>query len=236
MQVKIIRMTANPVDAIASAFAITRGLTYEEYLRAYLTEEKKQQLITDCYDSGHMSGFEFADIDFEAVGVSRVFEVDKVRSRIASYEVEAGAFTEKRNFETVVPPGCYDEETVEERLTIIRGWNLADKEKGIEPRKRRYWTHQGLSRRMRIKKNFRNLIETGWQRMCANTQWEYREFMDRAKAEVDDVSPFLANFMTPKCSRLGYCPEKWNTCGQYPRREDVLRAYYDSLVPRTSVR
>ena len=119
MDVRIIRYTDNMVDAIASSYAITRGLAYGEFQAKYYTLEKKRELITNCFESGHMSGFEFADIDFEILGCSRVFEVDKVRSRIASYEVEAGLFSEQRNFESVIPSD-YDAETAEKRINIIR--------------------------------------------------------------------------------------------------------------------
>lgn len=225
MKVNLIRSTTDPIDAIASAFAITRGLTYSEYLITYPTIDKKKKLIVDCYESGHMSGFEFVDIDFEIIGCSRVFEVDKVRSRLSSYEVEAGMFSEKRDFETVVPFE-YTQEEADERIEVIRGWNRKDKERGIDPRKRRYWTHQGLSRRMRSKQNLRSLIETSWLRMCTTTQWEYRLFMDLAKIEVSyNIDPFFAQFLDAKCVKLGYCPEIWSPCGRFPTKKLFMEAY-----------
>ena len=223
MEVRIVRITPDMVDAIASSYAITRGLSYTEFQEKYDTVEKKQKLITDCFESGHLSGFEFADIDFEILGCSRVFEVDKVRSRIASYEVEAGLFTDKRNFESVVPVG-YDAETAEDRLNVIRQWNEEDKAKGIDPRIRRYWTNQGLARRMRFKTNLRAFIETSWVRSCSCAQWEYREFMRQAEEKIYNIDPFIAGFINPKCVHLGYCNEKWNPCGRYPKKEDVLKA------------
>lgn len=223
MDVRIIRYTDNMVDAIASSYAITRGLAYGEFQAKYYTLEKKRELITDCFESGHMSGFEFADIDFEILGCSRVFEVDKVRSRIASYEVEAGLFSEQRNFESVIPSD-YDAETAEKRINIIRQWNEEDKARGIDPRIRRYWTNQGLSRRMRFKTNLRAFIETAWNRCCVQTQWEYREFMNLAKQRLAEIDPFISSFINPKCVHLGYCNEKWKPCGAYPKKEDVLKA------------
>lgn len=221
MKINIIRVTSEPIDAIASSYAITRGLTYSEYLIKYNTLQKKEKLILDCYQSGHLSGLEFCDIDIEIIGCSRVFEVDKVRSRIASYEVEAGQFTEQRNFETVIPKE-YLTETANKRIDIIRRWNEEDKELGIDPRNRRYWTHQGLSRRMRCKVNFRALIEMSWIRMCSNAQWEYREFMDLTKKRVTSFNPLLGGLLNPKCVNLGYCNELWKSCGLYPKKTDVL--------------
>lgn len=217
MKVGIVGLTPNPIDTIGSAFAITRGFTYDEYLEKY-SQKDALRLIRDCYEMGHMSGFEFVDIDFEIIGCSRVFEVEKVRSRLASYEVEAGAFTEARDFETVLPPEYRShqyEYLVKQRIDTIKSWNEIDKKAGIEAKSRRYWTHQGLSRRMRSKQNFRALIETGWNRFCGKAQWEYREFMQKAKKELmqTELKP-LCYLLTPKCLKNGFCNEK-NSCGYY---------------------
>lgn len=224
MKVKLIHMTSNPIDVIASAFAITRGLSYEEYHKQYHTLSSKMKLIQNCYESGHMSGFEFVDIDFELLSVSRVFEADKIRSRLSSYEVEAGKFTDQRDFESVIPRE-YTDEIAQERIAIIRKWNSEDAAKGIDPRNRRYWTHQGLSRRMRVKTNLRSLIETGYNRLCSTTQWEYREFMALARDCIASQNSYLATLLVPKCNKLGYCPEVWEPCGKFPGKQEVLSAY-----------
>jgi len=231
MQVNIIRITHDPINAIASAFAITRGLTYVEYLEQYPTEQKRKALIMDCYNSGHMSGFEFVDLDVEVLGFSRVFETDKVRSRIASYEIEAGRYTESRGFESVIPTG-YDDKTAQERIAIIKQWNDEDKQNGIDPRNRRYWTNQGVARRGRVKKNLRSWIETSRLRMCSNTQWEYRKFMDLVYYALNQEEPFFAELFGAKCIHLGYCPEVFTSCQKYPSKQVVLEAYQNQIHAR----
>ena len=220
MNLSIVRMTEDPVDAIAAAFAITRGIPYEEYVKS--SRKTKENLIINCYESGHLSGFEFADIDVEVLGVSRVFEVDAVRSRLSSFEVEAGKFSEARDFEMVNPAGAYPEWLIRERQAVIRQWNAEDKAQDIDPRLRRYFTYQGLARNMRIKRNLRAWMETAWLRMCSCTQWEYKKFYLEFKLQMAEKEPFLAQFIMPKCMRLGYCPEVWEPCGRMPKKADVI--------------
>jgi len=222
MKIKIIAMTENPLMVMASAIAITRGKDYEEF-QASCNDAEIKRLITDCYESYHMTPFEHVDIDFEVLGVSRVFEADRIRSRHQNILIEAGRFTEKRDFETVVPP-YYSPDEVVERLAIIREWNNIDKKRKIPANIRRYWTHQGLSRRMRTKQNMSAWIYTAGLRMCTCTQWEYKEFMKKVKEAITERSSFLASFLKPKCERLGYCTEIWNPCRKYPSKETVLTA------------
>jgi thymidylate synthase ThyX len=227
MSVRIISCTVDPIDNIASAYAITRGLSYEEYKEKYNTPKKKQDLIIGCLESGHMSGLEFATIDVEVLGFSRVFEVDKVRSRLASYEIEAGRFTAARDFAVVVPPGISDEKAEERRL-VVKKWFEEDIAAGIDPRIARYFTYQGLQRRGRISKNLRAWIETGWNRICSNTQWEYRYFYKLLKEAMIDLGGdyyFFAQLLQPKCMRFGYCPEVWESCGLMPKKKAVLDTY-----------
>ena len=223
MKVNIISITPNPIEAIASAYGVTRGLSYKEFQKKYTSRSMQERMIADCIKSGHMTGLEFVSIDVELLGVSRVFETDAVRSRISSPLVEAGKFSEARNFAVVNPAGIYPDEVVAERQATIQRWNEEDKAKNIDPRFRRYFTYQGLERNMRLCKNFRAWVETSWLRTCACTQWEYRTAMSLIKQELNKQEPFLAQFLAPKCEHLGYCTEVWEPCGKYPTKDQVLK-------------
>ncbi len=60
--------------------------------------------------------------------------------------------------------------------------------------------------------NLRELIHIANERLCTRAQWEIREVVSRMKEEVVKVEPFFEKYLTPKCARLGYCPEK-ESCG-----------------------
>lgn len=227
MKVNIVSITKDPEIAIASAYGISKGITYDEYVGSERRDEKVCiELIKKCIESRHMSGLEFANIDVEVLGVSRVLEAELIRSRLSSYMVEAGLYTDRRDFDTALPfPGLWDDATKEERIATIRKWNAEDKVKRIDQRLRRYWAHQGLSRRMRISANVRSWVERAHARMCETTQPEYRQFMDKLKTAVreweikNDKKPFLSAILVPQCEVLGYCPVTFKPCGKYLRKQ-----------------
>lgn len=225
MQVKIISMTPRALDVIASAYAITRGMSYDEYAKKYDTNEKIKNLIQKCFNSGHISGFEFVDIDVEVIGFSRVFEAQKIRTRHASYEIESGRQKEKRF--KLVKPNSVNKEThnnMEEKLQ--EQYNELIKQ-GVPYEDARYYLPQGLQRIGRIKQNMSSWIHTSGLRMCACAQWEYRDFMSKLKKEITKKEPFLAEFLQPYCVHRGYCQEEYNPCGKYLVKKDVLLGRID---------
>lgn len=223
VKVKIISMTENPIDVLASAFAITRGLTYDKYLQAYTDEQKKKNLILNCFESGHMSGFEFVDIDVEAIGFSRVFETQKIRTRHASYEIFSGRH--KQDLEFVKPPSVPQEWHDMESIQVNQKYHHLIEQRGVPAEDARYYVGQNLSRKGRIKQNLASWIHTAKYRLCMNAQWEYRLFMELLKEEINKREPFLVQFLQPKCVHDGYCTEQYNRCGAYPTKEEVLNGY-----------
>lgn len=201
MEVKLISYTPNPLLTIASAAAITRGKTIDQIRtdRKYL-----EKLVKHCYDSGHWSVFEFADFDFEVTGVSRVFEAQAIRSRLASFEWETGRRDQEYEVadEILVYP-----ELVYLAEKAIEGYEMAVKLDSFTPELARYVAPQGVARKARIKRNFRNLLETAEIRLCSKAQHEYRVFMQECKRLVTQVDPFLGELLQPKCVRLMYCNE-----------------------------
>lgn len=205
MEVKLISYTPNPLLTIASAAAITRGKTIDQIRtdRKYL-----EKLVKQCYDSGHWSVFEFADFDFEVTGVSRVFEAQAIRSRLASFEWESGRRDQEYE---VADEILFDPELVYLAERAIKGYEMAVKLDSFTPELARYVAPQGVARKARIKRNFRNLLETAEIRLCSKAQHEYRFFMQECKRLVTQVDPFLGELLQPKCVRLMYCNE-YDSC------------------------
>lgn len=219
MKLKIISMTKNPIDVIASAYAITRGITYEEFLKKY-SDKGKKDLIKKGFESGHLTPFEKVDIDVEATGFSRVFETQKVRTRHASYSIQSGRLLEK-DFILVKPNSVSEEEHAKAQQ---EAFNLYEKLlKNVDPEDARYYLPQGLKRMGRFKQNLRSWIETSMLRLCLNTQWEYRDFMSKLKREINQYEPFLSEFLQPQCNVYGYCIEKFNSCKKFSSKDDVLK-------------
>ena len=68
--------------------------------------------------------------------------------------------------------------------------------------------------------NLREFIHIANERLCTKSQWEIRKLVTKMKKETLKIEPFFEEFLTPKCAKLGYCPEK-ESCGwieQWKRR------------------
>lgn len=221
MQVNLINITPDPILKIASAAAITRGVSYAEVEKWDIERQKK--LIMDCYDKRHWSVFEFVDIDIEVIGASRVFETQAVRSRLASFEWESG----RRNQEYEVcdlykqiPLEDYSVRTgIEDGITIYN--KLVKNKKHAQDA--RYALPQGVARSGRIKRNFRNLMETAMVRMCSRAQYEYGDFMFRVKYTLSDAGySFLSDLLKSQCQVLGYCAQG-NPCLPFMLSQDEAK-------------
>ena len=211
MKVSLVGCTLAPLKTIATAAAITRGVLYDDF---DMSRAETERLVRQCYESGHWSVFEFADFDFEVEGASRVFETQAVRSRMSSYEWETG----RRDQEYKPCSAHFPQPVLDSIQTGIDVYELDVEFERIKPEKARYGLPQGVARKGRIKKNFRNLLETAEVRLCQKTQAEYRDFMMQVKELVTDVDPFLSSLLQPKCKRLMYCNET-EGCGAYLSKE-----------------
>lgn len=62
--------------------------------------------------------------------------------------------------------------------------------------------------------NLRELIHIMNERLCTKAQWEVRELCSKMRSAVIAAEPAFAEFLQPKCERLGHCPER-KSCGRY---------------------
>lgn len=74
MEVKIIRMTPRPMEAISQAAGICYG-----------KDNYSKKRVESCAKNGHLSVFEHAYVSFIASGISRACSHQLVRHRMASY-------------------------------------------------------------------------------------------------------------------------------------------------------
>lgn len=80
----------------------------------------------------------------------------------------------------------------------------------------------GMSTKITVRTNLRNLVDMSRQRMCTRAYWEYREMFKDICTALESYSNewgFLVNeCFKPKCEICGYCVEK-NSCGRQPQKE-----------------
>lgn len=82
----------------------------------------------------------------------------------------------------------------------------------------------GMTTKIVLRTNARNLIDMSHQRMCKRAYWEFRElFQDICNAlsqYSEEWATLIKNYFKPKCEVYGYCPEL-NTCKQKPNKKQI---------------
>ena len=129
------------------------------------------------------------------------------------------------DFGYVVPPSiAKNESTLCEWQSIMQTISnaMSDFEKAGIPREDiAQLLPLGMTTRIVDKRNLRNLIDMSRQRMCQRAYWEFRDLFEDIQialcAYSDEWAEIVSSQFRPKCSVLGYCPEK-NGCGRYPHK------------------
>lgn len=77
----------------------------------------------------------------------------------------------------------------------------------------------GMTSKMILRTNLRNLIDMSHKRLCTRAYWEFREFMKDLMKALSEYSEewktIIDKEFKPQCEILGYCPEKFS-CGRKP--------------------
>lgn len=80
----------------------------------------------------------------------------------------------------------------------------------------------GMSTKVVVRTNARNLIDMSHQRLCARAYWEYRQMMLDITKELSTYSEewriLLDLLCKPKCEVCGFCTEE-KSCGRKPKKE-----------------
>lgn len=86
----------------------------------------------------------------------------------------------------------------------------------------------GMTTKIVLRTNLRNLIDMAHQRLCARAYWEYRELMrdlmEALRQYSDEWRLVVNEFFVPKCEVTGYCAEH-NGCGRKHSKaehEDIM--------------
>ena len=162
---------------------------------------------------GHGSIVEHATFTFAVDGVSRALLAQLTRHRLASFSVQSQRYCGVEP-EWVVPPK-FRELGLEQEY--IEDCNRAyDKycsyiERGAEEEDARYVIPQGVTCRLGLTMNARELRHFFSLRCCNRAQWEIRELANEMLRQCREVAPMLFADAGPGCVR-GHCPEGPKSC------------------------
>jgi thymidylate synthase (FAD) len=197
-------------------------------------------------DMGHMSPIEHAVFTFYAEGVSRAMTHQLVRHRLASYSQRSQRYVAHGGFDYIIPPQFkgkkitdldrevdaeeYFKDTMKylaERYTRL---NEALGHKGESSNEdARYVLPNACETKILITMNARVLLHFFEERLCLRAQWEIRGVAEQMLELAREVCPSVFNGAGPKCIRLGKCPEKKMTCGQFEK----IKKKYKRIVDKS---
>lgn len=218
MNVSLVRVTENPVEAIESAAS-----------NCYDSKPTSSGAIMNaCYRSGHQSVLEFCNFHFHIEGVSRALLAQLTRHRLASYAVRSQRYTFEGDFGCVVPPSIAKDQFagVLYRSTMDKIKNAYEGlvKSGIPKEDARYLLPNACETVVDMSMNLRSLIHFMNERLCTRAQWEIRYLATEMRRLVVDHFPELSKMLVPKCEiheNVPFCTEH-QSCGRHPKLEDLV--------------
>ena len=225
MEVKLTRVTYNPIDAVEEAAC-----------NCYDSKPTGGKIMKSCYKSGHHAVLEFADFTFHISGVSRALTHQLVRHRLASYAQRSQRYCGENNFDYVIPPSIERNKEAKDTFVALMGYINMQYDRlqkaGIPNEDARYVLPNACETTIEVKMNGRTLIHFFNERLCTRAQWEIRQIAMMMKRCVEEHSEQCAEFaklFVPKCeAHLGtpFCTEH-STCGRHPLLKDIYSHFTD---------
>lgn len=83
----------------------------------------------------------------------------------------------------------------------------------------------GMTTKVVIRTNMRQLIEMAHQRLCTRAYWEFRQMMqdikDALAAYSEEWEGITEEYFVPKCAAYGYCSEHDGCGNKYPQKSSI---------------
>lgn len=170
-------------------------------------------------DGKHFSVAEHAAFTFHIKDVSRVLLAQLTRHRIASFSVQSQRYCGVK-VEWVVPPSFKELGLEEDYIAECnRSYEAYCRyvERGVPKEDARFVIPQGVTCRLLMTMNVRELLHFLELRTCNRAQWEIRELADEVLKACKHLAPKL--FANAGCGCVnGICPEGGKSCG-HPRNK-----------------
>ena len=223
MKVTLIRITPEAINAIETAAS-----------NCYDSEPTDGKIANSCYNSGHLSVLEFADIHFKVEGISRACANQILRHRTGKFEQRSQRYCKESGFEYVTPPSIQDNvqanKLYEEFIHKTQDYYDYLIDMDVPKEDARYVLPNACDTVLDVKFDLRNFIHFCNDRLCARAQWEIRGVAKEMVRLVVEQEPKCKPWLVPKCEiYTGYpfCIET-KSCGRHPKLKDVYRAYEEN--------
>lgn len=202
MKVRMIRFMPEPDELCGEAAALCYN------------SDNPERSLRGALRRGHGSVSEHAVFSFRVEDVSRVLLAQLTRHRIASFSVQSqrycGVEPEWIVPQTIIDAGLmkdYSDECNRSYEAFCRYIS-----KGVPDEDARYVIPQGVTCKLIVTMNARELWHFFELRCCNRAQWEIREMAWQMLECCKAMAPELFKNAGPACMR-GPCPEGRNSCG-----------------------
>lgn len=213
--------TKNPIRLMGQRAGVCWGADIDD-------PEKNYKRGLNCLTSGHGRVLEYVNVEMVLSGYSaRVIREWYTHIGGAPTRLQASTrYINYENFEYVVPHTIEANDEAKKKYNemmrkITETCGYLENELSIPREDAAMLLPLGMATKIVDKRNLRNLIDMGHQRMCTRAYWEYRElFSDICKAlsEVSEEWEYLVkHYFLPKCEVDGYCSEQ-KSCGRKPKK------------------
>jgi len=211
MKVELLSYTPEPDRVVAISARLCYSKIGISELAEKLTDDKIKDLLEKLESSGHLSPLEHANFTFGIEGISRVTSHQLVRHRIASYSQQSQRYVKMSNGEFVIPPSIKKNSSASELVYNLYDMAMSVYNKliqlGIPEEDARYILPQGITTKIIVTMNARELLHFFNLRCCLRAQWEIRTMANLMLRKVKEVAPIIFEKAGPSCFS-GPCPEE----------------------------
>jgi len=211
--------TPEPEKAIALATHAWHSDNFPEHIRE-ISDEYGHELAVKAMTDFHSTALEYISMTFVIKNVSRAFQQQLTRTRLAAYAIQSLRIVTKKGWATnghfTMPPGfsySQQEQFSESMLRIEKDYELLLSQ-GADPQDARGILPLNVHSDISFTINFNALRHMMKQRLCVLTQHEYRQVARLIKQQVSmymgDI--FGDQFKAP-CVHVNKCPMGDEYCG-----------------------
>lgn len=227
-EVTLVTHTEDPIGAIALAVSAWAS----ESIESERTEEEKIKLAKKGIKAFHRTALEYVDMVFIIKNCSRSFQQQLTRTRLASFSIQSMRMVTKSRFATdghyTMPPGLseIDQILFHTKMLKIQHDYVELLKKGWSTENARSILPSCIHSDITMKINLNSLYHMLNQRLCVNTQWEYRQVALQIKQQIaEKMGIMLSGPISAPCVKANKCPMKDEYCGipvwQLPEEEQL---------------
>ena len=210
--------TKHPYQSIALAVS---AWTSDEFVE---TPQEIKDVSIENVDKAlrayHRTALEYLDMVFIIKNVSRAFQQQLTRTRQAGYSIQSLRVVTKKKFATnghyTMPPSLNKEQQEQYHKGMLEIEKMYEEalESGVPVEDARGLLPLNIHSDITMHINFSSLLHMTAQRLCVNTQWEYRQVVLQMKQQIDyHLGGILSSRIEAPCVHANKCVMRNEYCG-----------------------